>query len=1533
MDINLTDNQEVGNLSLTPPTPIPTDKYLNHQATKLSIALGENSPGVGEITAGMSSGNSEYYMQLLAEKDLLQRQSSKNDILDQIMQSGPENITPEVINIVQGLSDQDMAREDLGNLLEEKYSEKYVNTAVTHLDEDTVDSAMQEDQGASLEMIDRADRMTYKNNIAMTALDSLKRDYEESGWFSKGWDFVERMIPFREWYLKQNVIGADFARDYPLEDIVPGTNLLNQYSYLALTDPKDFNEKFTAAYEYLKERNPQVAMSWVEGFLSYGTSDAILDNIFGVVDVASVLPVSKLGKLGKALRGVVKGGVVNPNNVEKIAAEMGKFEESAVAKTFKDINSGDFFQQNIKNIKDLENSIPSITSPLKTLEGTSSLPQEAITRLKEAMVSRSDRIKEIITNPNLIDTLTTEEYGKLAEEARVSLIKDYPSVGRNVIDVRKSDVADIGNVYSIDILIGRRDGTLFQSEAQAKTWMSRYVKPKFDEYYIEQVGDGYRGVIRKSIDESRLLDNNFKIELDQTTPKGFWNTNLSVLRSPDYLLSKQNVEARGVSVHTMENLAHSIDELSQPIKNLGTKEFNELNDLWELNRTQQKYYDNIGEFSDAFYMKFNKAPTEKQVDVYFASVQINDLDLVVRDLNWYKQKTALGLEDFTIKHIDEKTKTISDLNFEGKLVDNLPFSSKDKFTYIIMDKGKPSKVFSSRFGDVQKTRDLIAKGYKIVQVSDQALKVGDRYVGFVITNDFKRGRIGVKNIDRKPGGHKIHDFDYYIKQGNLIDRADGSQAYSGDISLWGIRNEKEGKEVLQALETAREMTLNKNPAATSFVRDTLGIDPKDWYAAIKRGDINLKTPLGLVRKGTRTYDTGMFRGIEDLSQNEHNLSRNMRSKFGGERDTKDIKVLRSEGGVTFRTEDATYLTPIDTLRHATGNMISVRVMDDYVTLTARNFLREFGDILKTPKTKAESDMVAVLSNPEFLPGAPVERIAAAKNVSRSYNNLLNYGTEVDRKVNLYKERLINSILPKFGPRGQQWVSDKMLPLVRDPTVFLRSVAFHSKMGLYNPKQLFLQANQAVNIVAIGGVNGMKGVSLYPLMRSTMWTNRPENLRALAKTAESVGLMKADDFLEAIEAYKRSGFNTIGKDVAYLDDLKGSDIRRTKVGQGFKSFLDLGTTPFKEGERIARMSGWMTAYLERKALVKGRALTRRDYAAILQRSKDLVGNMTRDSNAAWQKGYGAVFTQFFGYSARIAEQLLGKKLTPAERMRLFAGYSVVYGVPSAVTAGTVFLPVREMVREEMMSQGYDPDDSTLEPFIDGFASSLLSSVIGEDINVAGPYGPGGIPTFYDIIKGDKEIGDLFLGASGSIAGQILMDSIPAIKGMMSEFSDFDGGYYNLTASDFLRPLRNITTVNNAVNLWNVYNFQRWASKNGVDLMQMDLPEATLAAFTGLQPQEMEDTFSRFNSNKEFRDHINSVKKEAERMFRSAMRMEADDPNREITIRNVKTMMELEGLSEREKVQVWRNAFDTETLQEKSLEQYDKIQKAKELKHGN
>lgn len=1482
-----------------------TPAYVGDQAAKLHLALRDQSPGVGELSSALTLNGAEQYKRLLADQNAIFKRETKADILGQIMSAGPEMINPEIISVVQGLSQDDLDSENVGNVIERNYARLYTDTAASNLGNDILEDARVEDEEVTFEMLDRTERAVFKKNFIATKAAEVQKEIDSQSWADTAWNFTESIPDVVRWFQTHNAVGEGSEM---VSSFLPGANLEEQFAYMwSISDPSAFSEKLETALAELSARNPYTARDWLQGLMSYGSSDAYMDTLFGVGDVVGLVPLTPLKILGGALKGVVKAGAKTPVKLYHHTKELGLNADAAVGKIAEELTEGTYKSPDINNFKALEQSTPSIHHADALMVGSQNVPQAAYLRMKEAIQNNADLARRFLTEPNLVDRANPEELLAYKDVLLRQYVKDNPSIQKNVIDVRISGEADLGNVYQAEVVIGKRDGTLFESAEQAKTYFDRNIGGTSD-YTIRQVGTGFEIAIKKTVDESKFLTD-LTIPTLSKTPETLGTVFGGWWRSPNYTVSRTQELARSTAVTSTERLRGIYEEIAEPFSRLSKDEIKELDDLLSHNQHSSEFK-NYGEFEQAFFLKYKKNPTEDQGVTWAASRQMMDLDLMVRDLDWYKQKAIQGREKITV----------GELEFEGKVLDDLPFGDEDGFTYSIYTNGKfgPRKV-SNYANDAEKTkvRELIADGYKPVQVANQRLKIGDdAYVGFVLVKDMKRNRVGVQNIGRRAGGHKVDTYKGYIKQGIFNEGSDRT-FYNSDRTLFGTRTDKEGHDYVKLLEEARQMALRKDPGTLKFVRDKLGIDTKRWAAAVKEGTIDLNKAFVYTPKGVRTIDIGAYKEIPNLKAgvSKFNLDAKLIGKYGSERDASSIDVITSESDIAFEVKGADYLSPIDTLRMSAKNVISTRMMHDYTLMTHRDFIREFSDILDGTKEELMTSGVSLLTDPKFLKGAErtyPERVAAAKNVSRAYKNLLNQGTYIDNLIDSQKDKIVTSVMRKFGPRGAEFVSDRLLPMVKDPAVAMRSFAFHLKMGFFNINQTFVQSQSMVNVVAVGGVNGMKSGAAYPLFRLALANGNDSVVKALGKKAQAIGLMKADEFEESLRLYKKSGFNQIGKDTAYLDDARGPEIRKGKFGK----VLDYGTTPFNEGERLVRLAGWNTAYLEEKALLKGKAIDRRAEARILQRAKDLTANMTRESNAEWQKGYLGIATQFMGYQARIMEQFIGKKLTAAEKIRLFTGYSAMYGVPVAAGATMGVVPVREILLDNFAEQGIDVEGTVWEPLIDGFTSTFYEFLTGDELNFASRYGPGGLPTIYDFLREDSSWTDVFLGASGSIA----LDTFsPMFKRMASEFIDFEGGAYNLQPTDFLSPLRNISTVDNATKLYQVYNTGIWASKNGTDLTKMDLPDAVMAALTGLTPESIGESFRKIDAMKEWKEEKKVFMNEATKAYRQIMKME-NSPTKEKMIRDLKAKMTMYGLTHSDRKQVWTRAYNKEMLVDSVTDRY-------------
>src|SRR5690606_37934931 len=106
---------------------------------------------------------------------------------------------------------------------------------------------------------------------------------------------------------------------------------------------------------------------------------------------------------------------------------------------------------------------------------------------------------------------------------------------------------------------------------------------------------------------------------------------------------KEQETARSVAVSSVERMTGFLEEIAKPLQPLKENEFKELSDLMTFYKDQPRFED-VGDFERGFYDLYMKNPSVEQIEGYFAASRVHDLDLIIRDLDVYKQKATLGVE-------------------------------------------------------------------------------------------------------------------------------------------------------------------------------------------------------------------------------------------------------------------------------------------------------------------------------------------------------------------------------------------------------------------------------------------------------------------------------------------------------------------------------------------------------------------------------------------------------------------------------------------------------------------------------------------------------------------------------------------------------------------------------------------------------------------------------------------------------------------------------------------------------------------------
>jgi hypothetical protein len=230
-------------------------------------------------------------------------------------------------------------------------------------------------------------------------------------------------------------------------------------------------------------------------------------------------------------------------------------------------------------------------------------------------------------------------------------------------------------------------------------------------------------------------------------------------------------------------------------------------------------------------------------------------------------------------------------------------------------------------------------------------------------------------------------------------------------------------------------------------------------------------------------------------------------------------------------------------------------------------------------------------------------------------------------------------------------------------------------------------------------------------------------------------------------------------------------------------------------------------------------------------------MSNASKSWWQTGLMSIPTQFWAYNVRMIEALTGRDFTTAQKLRLLSMQLAMAGTAGVpIVAGVV-----DMVKTRY---GVDPDVGTMGSVLHrGVADNLIYAMFGADVNVGERWGTGSWSS--DLIRdvfgysefNNKTFAEIAGGATYSITSQALGSAWDVAAFWMTHESGSEE--VNMTGEELTKMFRQISTLNHALQAWEVYNYGMYRSSKGKVLAD-DLPsEDALFAGLGFAPHEMSE----------------------------------------------------------------------------------------------
>jgi hypothetical protein len=1130
--------------------------------------------------------------------------------------------------------------------------------------------------------------------------------------------------------------------------------------------------------------------------------------------------------------------------------------------------------------------MPTMFRPNRWIRGeASSFAQEQMRRILREVLTTTPALLKALNQGLKISRLPEgpDMLAAMVLQAKERVRLQYPRLADTIFDARPEVIwGPTGDVYQVGVYFGNENATLFKTARDAQKHADFQ---GFRDYKVRQRGSGFYYVVHKAVDETDPNIRKLILETDNRTPRSLATAFWGLLRSPDELISKVSREDRKASVFgTNETLAF-LEESGKKIGSLPTKSRRDLftfidndrshvevlsdPDLVKGGKTQTqvgRFANTLGEFDSRWRETFGRGPSEREVVAYMEYVRLHELDWAFRNFQIYKQKSRLGVENLVHKLLGK---------MEVRTVKDIPWQESGNPGVLVLREGEEPLFF--RKNDALATNKPIVdnllngEGHRAFQIKpfsgdapgidpNVAKLLGKDKVHYLVTAKHELKPLSLKQLPRRGGGHIRYTEGHYIAQPSMTRLERGGaleHRYDFDNNVWHVTNEAKGREVAADLDKVRVML--RDGTDESAIREFIsasklpaGVDEVLGLFKPKMGKngevyappfLGLEDPIALRASGTRLGDSldlkTKYQNFVDSADDPHNFYETISREYTGARNDiiDSADRIGSEELPMFRTEPSKLVDVQSVLNRSLRDVLQSKYTDDLKLKEVEKFVQEFGHVLTTSADELARNPLKHVFNPQWNKNADRMELAAAKNSLMSLRQFLGVQTEFSKNLQFVKTKVLNSIYSRFGQKGLDIAEPMMLHTTKDPLKYARSFAFHMKLGLFSPVQIFLQAQTFTHMTAIAGPKvALKAGPGALLMRGLKFTDEPEVINHFAKIASRMGWNEAD-FKEAYNALRESGMDRVGKEVGIRDDVFDPQLIQTKAGK----LADWSTTFFNEGERFVRVSAYNAAYLEWRQANPVAKLTMKTRREILERADLYSGNMTRASNASWQRGFASIPTQFFAYQARIAEQLLGKRLTKVEKARVLGMYSMIYGLPVAASATTMVWPWDQTVKTQLMQRGIPYDENIISKgLIDGFGSVMLEAITGTDYNFGERYGPGGVSPLRDFLMGEKDGWDLVLGVSGTT----LRDAFSAVAPIAVDVADMmQGGqdYAPLLIEDMIQATREATSVNNALKMVHGLNYGKYISKHEMYITDVTPTESLFIGLSGLTPSKVSKSF--------------------------------------------------------------------------------------------
>lgn len=1040
----------------------------------------------------------------------------------------------------------------------------------------------------------------------------------------------------------------------------------------------------------------------------------------------------------------------------------------------------------------------------------------------------------------------------------------------------------------------------FASRDAAELYAKDIYKLAPDEYKLYVKGSEYYIGVSANIAENTDRTFNAIVNLKNVVDTSIFTLLNKFKMTDSYLAPSENAQ-RKVAAHAQQTMKALVRETADVFVGLGPKAAKEVETVIGDFGNARKWFNSAAEFEDAFAKRFSKLATEKQINGAYVYKQLQDYDFMVRNMGVYRDMARQGAEQHSVL-----TKAGKSEYFNGIQKEGIPWGRGEDFTIATYKAGedgaKVGWAHQAERAEGQLTKkeidELVTKqGYRVIQIfepSDRPLSKAiqglDSHVNYLVTNASETKPLAWQQLKYEPGPHSIYPYEFYIKQPKIATGHLGKDYYYGDNTLWNFSTEAEANMWLERLNTARAMAVAKDPALDAYLAKNLPYNKAEFNTL--RNQFDMDVPFAVTQRGKSVFDTQIeldkaHPGMINFHKSSHNPQNFMDRTFLQERDALLNNPVERNGVLKF--EEAKQLDPYHALERGLSQSIRSMWLSDYKVSAVTNWIENYADVMRHDINTLRATPMFYLYNAEgaYKNVAKTEKaytkLVAAEQERQAIINFIGQSSDIGNAREVLKNKLMDTIYNRGGGDTANYVADHYLNFIKDPLPYFRGLAAHSKIGLFNPIPMIQQGMVLGNVAAVIPEHAVKSTAAAFLMNGLNHTAEPAIINATAKKLTKFGFKEAEA-KELIEAWRASGLEYVGSEASFRHDNFDARLFRSIYGV----FFDKGFTFFNMGERFGRKAAFSASYAEWRAANPGIKLGEAEIAAIQQRADTITGHMTSASLSNMQKGIMSIPLQFTTYYNHMAQLMMGKELSVAEKARMFAVNSAMFGVPFGLGVGGLpgavggaasgyakdglsgavihgaaatmgMWPIYDDIMEEAKKRGIDMSPLYIQALMKGIPNVMAQIVLNKDPDINKVYAPGSNSMIRDILRKDKGFLEVMGGASGSVIKDIL-DSSEPLLGRLSDaiMGGNKEAFGPVQGSDFLKLFRNVGSLDLGAKVYAAAAYGKFITRHGIEVGPLDNMDAVLTAFR-LTPVQVQDMYTTMGTLQDQKKHQEKIEK--------------------------------------------------------------------------